>query len=91
MKGHFHFFLTRQSANVLAKVAPAVGLLCAIVIALLVPVPSYSQDTGYISGTVIDKSGAAIAAADVVLTNTAGSLTRATTTNGDGAGGPALR
>jgi hypothetical protein len=85
VKGHFHFFLTRQSANVLAKIAPAVGLLCAIVIALLVPVASYSQDTGYISGTVIDKSGAAIAAADVVLTNTAGSLTRATTTNGDGA------
>jgi hypothetical protein len=45
----------------------------------------YSQDTGYISGTVIDKSGAAVAGANVVLTNTAGSLTRSTTTNSDGA------
>ena len=58
MKGHFHFFLTRQSANVLSKAAPALSLLCAIVITLLLPIASYSQDTGYISGTVVDKSGA---------------------------------
>jgi hypothetical protein len=44
-----------------------------------------AQDTGYISGTVTDKSGAAIAGADVVVKNTAGSLTRNTTTNSDGA------
>jgi len=54
-------------------------------IALCVPSVSYGQDTGYISGTVIDKSGAAVAGADVLLTNTAGSITRATTTNNDGA------
>jgi len=44
-----------------------------------------AQDTGYISGTVTDKSGAAIAGADIVVKNTAGSLTRSTTTNSDGA------
>src|SRR6267143_4318195 len=63
----------------------ALGLLsCALLLALCIPCVSYAQDTGYISGTVIDKSGAAIIGADVLLTNTAGSLTRVTTTNGDG-------
>src|SRR5258707_9382461 len=60
-------------------------LLCALLVTLCIPCASYAQDTGYISGTVVDKSGAAIVGADVVLTNTAGSLTRNTTTNGDGA------
>ena len=59
---------------------------CAVLVAALALAPaSRAQDTGYIGGTVTDNSGAAIAGADVVLTNTAGSLTRATTTNSDGA------
>jgi hypothetical protein len=53
--------------------------------ALLLPLASRAQDTGYISGTVSDKSGAAVVGAEVVLTNAAGSLTRNTTTNTDGA------
>jgi len=53
-------------------------ILCTASIAL-------AQDTGYISGTVTDKSGAAVAGADVELKNTAGSLSRTTSTNGDGA------
>jgi carboxypeptidase family protein/TonB-dependent receptor-like protein len=57
---------------------------CALLLALALPLASRAQDTGYISGTVTDKSGAAVVAADVVLTNAAGSLTRATTTNTDG-------
>ena len=85
MKGHSHFFHARKSANVLAKTAFALGLLCALVITLLMPCALYAQDTGYISGTVIDKSGAAIAGANVTVTNTAGSITRTTSTNGDGA------
>jgi len=44
-----------------------------------------AQDTGYISGTVTDKSGSAIAGADVTLKNVSGSLTRNTVTNTDGA------
>jgi Carboxypeptidase regulatory-like domain/TonB-dependent Receptor Plug Domain len=44
-----------------------------------------AQDTGYISGTVSDKSGAAIANATVVISNASGSSTQTTTTNSDGA------
>src|ERR1700682_5679424 len=63
----------------------ALGLLpCALLLALCIPCVLYAQDTGYISGTVIDKSGAAIVGADITLTNTQGSLTRNTTSNGDG-------
>src|SRR5437899_1891549 len=57
----------------------------ALIIALAVPLASRAQDTGYISGTVTDKSGSAVVGAEVVITNTAGSLTRTTTTNADGA------
>ena len=54
------------------------AILCAAFVAK-------AQDTGYISGTVTDKSGAAVAGADVVISNTNGSVTHPTTTNGDGA------
>src|SRR5207302_238415 len=56
-----------------------------LILALACPLASRAQDTGYISGTVTDKSGAAVVGAEVVITNTAGSLTRTTTTNSDGA------
>src|SRR5438874_8055052 len=59
--------------------------LCVLLVALALPLASRAQDTGYISGTVTDKSGAAVAGAEVVLTNVGGSLTRTTTTNTDGA------
>jgi carboxypeptidase family protein len=58
--------------------------LCVLVAALILPLASRAQDTGYISGTVTDKSGAAVVGAEVVLTNVGGSLTRTTTTNADG-------
>ena len=62
-----------------------VGLwLCVLVVALALPLGLRAQDTGYISGTVTDKSGAAVVGAEVVLTNVGGSLTRTTTTNADG-------
>src|SRR5947199_1057040 len=56
-----------------------------LIIALALPLASHAQDTGYISGTVTDKSAAAVASAEVVSPNTAGSLTRTTTTTSDGA------
>src|SRR3989440_5638219 len=56
-----------------------------LVVGLALPLASPAQDTGYISGTVTDKSGAAVVGAEVVITNTAGSLTRTTITNSDGA------
>jgi len=54
-------------------------------VALALPPASPAQDTGYISGTVTDKSGAAVVSADVVITDAGGSLTRTTSTNADGA------
>ena len=59
--------------------------LCTFLIALVLPFASRAQDTGYISGTVGDKSGGAVVGAEVTLTNAAGSLTRTTTSNIDGA------
>ena len=44
-----------------------------------------AQDTGYISGTVTDKSGAAVAGAEIVIKNVGGSVTRTTVSNGEGA------
>src|SRR5712664_1631529 len=60
-------------------------LLCAMIAVLFLPLASRAQDTGYISGTVTDKSGAAVAGAEIVVNNVGGSLTRTTTTNSDGA------
>jgi len=37
--------------------------LSALIVALALPIASHAQDTGYISGTVSDKSGAAIVGA----------------------------
>lgn len=60
-------------------------LLGAILAMLCIPLNSHAQDTGYISGTVTDNTGAAVAATDVTVQNVAGSITRTTTTNSDGA------
>jgi hypothetical protein len=60
-------------------------LLCAMVVALSLPLASHAQDTGYISGTVTDKSGAAVVGAEVVIKSAGGSFTRTTSTNSDGA------
>ncbi|PYU78370.1 MAG: TonB-dependent receptor, partial [Acidobacteria bacterium] len=56
-----------------------------LLIALALPLALPAQDTGYISGTVTDKSGAAIVGADILITSAGGSLTRSTATNADGA------
>lgn len=61
------------------------GWLCILALALILPLATRAQDTGYISGTVVDKSGAAVAGAEIVLTNAGGSLTRNTTSNTEGA------
>jgi len=62
-----------------------VSAALALLLFISMPLVARAQDTGYLSGTVTDKSGAAVAGAEVVVRNTAGSLTRATTTNSDGA------
>jgi hypothetical protein len=74
--------LSNHRTNILRAAWVWLGVL---LIVLALPLASRAQDTGYISGTVTDKSGAAVVGAEVVITNTAGSLTRTTTTNSDGA------
>jgi hypothetical protein len=73
-------------ANILKNMPRAVRLLvCAMLAILCTAFVAKAQDTGYISGTVTDKTGAAVAGADVVISSTNGSATHATTTNSDGA------
>lgn len=62
----------------------AKALLCATVALLCSAFVAQAQDTGYISGTVTDKSGAVVAAAQVVVSSTTGSATHQTLTNADG-------
>jgi Carboxypeptidase regulatory-like domain/TonB-dependent Receptor Plug Domain len=62
------------------------GVLFVVLAAMIFsPTILSAQDTGYISGTVTDKSGAAVAGGEVVVTLEGGSLTRTTETNTDGA------
>ena len=63
--------------------------LCAapILVALFLlglPAVSRAQDTGYITGTVADTSGAAVVGAKVVIATVTGNLSRETVTNADG-------
>jgi Carboxypeptidase regulatory-like domain/TonB-dependent Receptor Plug Domain len=62
-------------------------LMCLGVFTLLFLLPHLvaAQDTGYIGGTVIDKSGAAVVGAEVTLVNAGGALRRTTSTNDSGA------
>src|SRR6266852_2265984 len=61
-------------------------LFCGIVVLLAVFVATnlHAQDTGVITGTVRDNTGAVIQGADVKISGTAGGIERATTTNSDG-------
>src|SRR5258708_19597173 len=74
--------LSNRRKNILRAACLSLGVL---LIALALPLASRAQDTGYISGTVTDKSGAAIVGASVTITGAGGNLTRNTTTNSDGA------
>ncbi len=51
---------------------------------LLLPLLASAQTNGLISGTVTDKSGAAVVGAQVVIASVGGNLTRTTETNGEG-------
>jgi hypothetical protein len=69
-----------------SKVMERFGILFLVLVAMVfLPTISSAQDTGYISGTVTDKSGAAVVGAEVVVALEGGSLTRTTETNTDGA------
>jgi hypothetical protein len=66
------------------KPASACFLLCALLVMLCLPFAAQAQDSGSITGTVRDTSGAIVPAAEVKLTSAAIGVTRTTTTNGDG-------
>jgi hypothetical protein len=59
--------------------------LTVLALLLLIPFHALAQDVSVISGTVMDKSGAAVTGARVVVTNAGGNLTRTTETNENGA------
>jgi hypothetical protein len=52
---------------------------------LVIPLGAWGQNTASISGTVMDKSGAAVAGAQVALNSSGGNLTRNSITNDTGA------
>jgi hypothetical protein len=83
VKGHGHSF---WFASILKNLPRAARLVvCAMIAILCTAFVAKAQDTGYIGGTVTDKTGAAVAGAEVVISSTNGSATHPTTTNGDGA------
>jgi hypothetical protein len=61
------------------------ALLSGVLALMCLGLAARAQDTGYISGTITDKSGAAVVGAEVKISDTTGNLARTTTTNGDGA------
>jgi hypothetical protein len=73
---------SKHRKNILGTVGLWLGVLVA---ALALPLASRAQDTGYISGTVTDKSGAAVVGADVVVSGAGANLGHNTVTNSDGA------
>src|ERR1051326_3356494 len=86
VKGYFSVLSSAKTLRrALGNATSVFAVLICTAVLLSVPCVSLAQDTGYISGTVVDKSGAAVAGADVTVTNTTGNLTRTTTTNADGA------
>jgi len=56
----------------------------AVLLAVFAATNLNAQDTGVITGTVRDNTGAVIQGADVKISGTAGGIERATTTNSDG-------
>jgi carboxypeptidase family protein len=73
--------LNFSSCPAIARLLP----FCAALILFLLPSIVRAQDTGYIAGTVSDKSGAAVAGAKVVINAVGGAFSRETETNADGA------
>jgi hypothetical protein len=75
----------RLVAEVLGALMKILRLLLICAFALLaLPFPARAQDSGYITGTVFDKSGATVAGADVTVANAARGISRTVKTNTSG-------
>jgi hypothetical protein len=83
VKGHSH---PRSAGNTLCFLGgpDALKILLFTLLILSLPFLASAQDTGSLSGTVSDKSGAAIVGADVTVADIGGSINRVTVTNTDG-------
>jgi hypothetical protein len=85
VKGHSHLYSVCNSIRPLSTTAAAVRiLLCTALVVLCLPFFAIAQDTGSISGTVTDKTGAAVVGAEITVSDLGGSLSRSTVSNGDG-------
>jgi carboxypeptidase family protein len=85
VKGHSHLYSVCNSIRPLSTTAAAARiLLCAALVVLCLPFFAIAQDTGSISGTVTDKTGAAVVGAEITVSDLGGSLSRSTVSNGDG-------
>src|SRR4051812_9918023 len=56
----------------------------ALSLALLLTVPAWAQDTGVLTGTVTDSTGAVVVGAQIIATNVATNFETATVTNSEG-------
>ncbi len=83
MKEHGDSFYRTQILG--GRAGAGRALLCVMLAMLCGAFAAKAQDTGYISGTVTDKAGAAVEGAEVVITSTVGNATHTTTTNAAGA------
>jgi Carboxypeptidase regulatory-like domain len=75
-------FLRRIARELSMRMRLYVGLV--VLLGVLFSANLHAQDTGAITGTVRDNSGAVIRGADVKLTGAAGGIQRSTKTNSDG-------
>ena len=75
-----------KSHRLISKLShlPCLAAGLALLVLLFLPALAHAQNNGLISGTVTDKSGAAVVGARVEIESTGGNLTRTTETNGDG-------
>jgi Carboxypeptidase regulatory-like domain len=83
VNGYFRPRSAGLSSSYLGATAALRIFFCALLFVCM-PFLANAQDTGSISGTVTDKSGAAVVGADVSIADLGGSINRVTVTNTDG-------
>jgi|CZLA01.1.fsa_nt_gi hypothetical protein len=82
MKSIWHSFDVESTRELSMRIRLCCGIV--VLFGMFSAVNLCAQDTGTITGTVRDNSGAVIQGADVKISGAAGGIERATTTNSDG-------